>query len=214
MDTQHPENNGPAVITPFTDLEKDDLLYNGYIISLQDLDIRWMYGDEPKFAAWDLGGNEVVLKYPSTSYTWLCDSTVEMSGRATASLDNPRYIQAQDVALHQVAADTTRCFKHVLFQFPMDEDEPEPLSNGILCPDAKDGKIKANVLPLVSKFKIKLKKSDIEATSARVDIEWYIAIIPKEDRPIKAKKKEKKNDLEDQVTDVFSKISLSGGGTP
>ncbi|EEC47725.1 predicted protein [Phaeodactylum tricornutum CCAP 1055/1] len=110
-----PENNGPLLIYRFTDFKKDDILYHGYILELQDVDLRF---GEPNFVAYFLGNNEVVVKYPSTSYTFLYDTDVEAAGRRLANLVDDRLEQTVDVARNQIASDPARKFKHLLLTFP------------------------------------------------------------------------------------------------
>jgi hypothetical protein len=59
-----PEENGPVLIVRFTDRTEDDVLYDGFKITVQDVDLRYMYGEEPNYTAYHLGSNEIVIKYP------------------------------------------------------------------------------------------------------------------------------------------------------
>lgn len=207
----HPEVNAPFFVTRFSDVSINNVLNDGYNISIQDVDPRWMFGDEPSFAAWFLGNNEVVVKCPSSSYFFMHDHAIEEKGSKLVKFDNKRIELAKNTARTRILADrANRGFIYIMLHFPMDvkkvpgqEEKEERLSNEVFSPGAENGKINIKVVPLESTFNLQGSK----ITAHRCNLEWLIAIDEVDKR--KTKPSKTTNELEDQMSGLFSGMSVS-----
>jgi len=195
------------MIYKFTDFKQDDTLYNGYILEIQDVDTRFMYGKEPNFAAWLIDTNEVVVRFPSASFSFLHDRGTEELGKRLAKVDDERLMQPVEVARNHIEQDAAnRRYKHVLYKFPdnfdKEKDEIEVVTNKVFSPKEQNGKIRLHVVPLASKFEVANDKGGTESlTSYRAQVQWFIAIDEKVSRQTKSK--QSTNELEEQFTGLL-----------
>jgi hypothetical protein len=199
-----PEKNGPALIIRFSDRTVKDVLYDGFKLTIQDVDLRYiMAEEEPNFVAYHLGCNEVILKYPSTSYTFLFDSGVEDYGLQMAKCANDRVEQATTVVCNRIAGDAQRKFKHVLFKFP------EELVTDIFSSDSENGAMKSVIVPLKTSFECSDNKHNkIKLHSARANVSWEIAVAEETKRATKRVAKGK-NDQADQLSRLLPGMHIS-----
>ena len=103
VDLSRPENNGPAMIVEFTNYKLDGIWYNGFKFEVQDVDLRFMFGEEEHLVAYHLGGGKVFMKLPSTSYSWLYDKVAEDNGKVLSGDVNESIDDAEKHARQQIA---------------------------------------------------------------------------------------------------------------
>jgi len=170
-------NNGPFFITYFPNHVQEDngMLHNAFHIELQDQDMQWMLTGEtePYFAAYYIGGNQVMIKKPSGSYNLLKDSAADDAGKAAAGYTEPRCIEAYNVERNAIVNDPERQFKYYLLSFPCKED----LDNDIFSPNSENGKIVVDVHPVIKEIVLDLgDENPTCGNSFRCCIVWDIAI--------------------------------------
>lgn len=172
---------GPFFIVSFTDDPVKSRIYNGYRIHLLDQDLRFCLGKEESFKAWWLGGNEVMIQIPSSSFTFLHDAAAEQKGKTKAGDINPRISQATNIARNSIKNNEERLFKRYLLQLPTLVDDHNNLDNSVYSPNEENGKIKSKVVVVESDFEVPTKDSSGNivmkpVTSLRCDVHWNIAI--------------------------------------
>lgn len=134
VDPEFPEKNGPVLLFSFQNHQGPDMvLRNGYMLELQGLDRRWMEMETEAFEAWHVAPNEILLKVPATSYTFLHAVDEEKKGKAAINDDSLVFQQATNVPRNAIAADDARQSKYYRFVFPKD------LDNDIFSPDRTPG---------------------------------------------------------------------------
>jgi len=82
VNTERPEKHGGTVyISNVKDYKlRSGKIYSGYLMVIFDVDLRWIYEEKP-FAAWFVGGRDIVVKSPAVSFSFLHDLTHEKDGR-------------------------------------------------------------------------------------------------------------------------------------
>jgi len=185
----------------------DGLVVDVYIITLADLDPRWMKRDPPMFECYHFTGtNECLIKVASFDYTYLFDQNAEEKGLTAANLNDTGDVDAINIARNQVLANSERHVRFYRLIFP------EILNNEIFSPNSIDGKVKTKVYPMKGTWTSTFKQSDgtlktVVQESLRFNIQWKIAVHEQECRNASAFTA--KNDLMDKAESYFGSMSLS-----
>ena len=161
--TNCPEKNGTVMVYHFENLLESTVLRNGYILEIQYVDRRWMEELETEaIEAWQVAPNEVLVKQPSTSFSFLHATDEETKGKALANFDNAVIEQATSVPRNAIIADESRQFVYTRFVFP------EDLDNSVFSPNADKGKITPKLVPLVTE----LTYSGPDTNGDHVEVEY------------------------------------------
>jgi len=212
----HPEKNGPALINKVLNVEVDNVLYDGYILELQDIDNRYITELEEEAVQMNVvSPNELLLKVPSTCFPYLHSLVDEKMGRKKAGLDEPVYKNAIDATRTAIMGTTGRQFSYFKFVFP------KALDNDVFTKDAEHGKIEPKLVPLSQNIQIPVfLESGKKATDSngeymtvfhkvclRSNICFVIAEAEETKRRLQSGKK--KNALTDQLTSMFDDMEVS-----
>ena len=135
VDVEHSERNHGVYILYFTNVENDGILHDGFEVTLE-VDFRDLLDD--KYSAHLLpSGNEIMLRMPSMSYSFLYESEKYDEQLKNVGLHCPRTQEAQDVERNHILSDNARQTRLVLLRFPSHME----LSNLIYSPKSQDGEI-------------------------------------------------------------------------
>lgn len=103
---EYPERNSPFMIFGFDNHElPSGRVASGFIVELHDQDPRHLLtkftGTEvPSFEAFCIADHEVLIKKPSTSFTFLRDEVAEQKGLAAAGvLEKPSHSPSASLAM-------------------------------------------------------------------------------------------------------------------
>jgi len=201
VDMSRPEQNSPFMIYPFRDHElATGRIANGFIIQVLDVDPRhnmskFTGNDTPSYEAFHIGGPEVLMKVPSTSYTFVHDEASEKAGLTKGGVIDACKTQPIHVARNSINRDVSRKFQAYRLIFPV------ALENDILSPGSENGLINPKNLPVISKYTVTTSKGDASIQSFRSNIHWEIAENENEVRSTKQNKK--KNALDEQANEMF-----------
>jgi len=188
----------------------DGTLHNGYSIRLQGIDTLDCKGTEAKYQAWHKGGRRVLIKVPTESLAEEFASAGSMGYR----LRKPRILEAYNVARNEMLNSEDRASMYFLLEFPQINPGAKGkddigLNNSILSPNARNGKIAPDLIPV--KYKISLKDEDTnqvrEHIQARVDLVWDICIT--ELTPRSETSAPETNELEGQLTSEFGGLYVT-----
>jgi len=189
VDPDHPEKNGDMMIYSLTNHQgTDNVLRNGYIMEFQSVDHRWITLEAETYEAWVVAPNEVLVKRPSTSFTYIHAPGDEKIGKEKSDFKGSVIDQATDVPRNAILNDETRQYKYTWYIFPHD------LDNNAFSPDSENGKIKAKVVPLMTTFTH--NNTDITVCNS-INIEFMIAKFEEKKRVVTSSTKT--NTLADQL---------------
>lgn len=181
--------NGPFFIVRFPNhVHKNGQLYNGYSIRLHDVDSEeCVSGPEDKYQAWCIGGSRVLVRVPAES---AAEKAAKVGTKEVGyHLRKPRIYEAYNVARNEMLDDRDRHSKYYLLDFPdvSSEGEKLHLDNSILSPDAHNGEIEIEFIPLEYSSAVGKKKFE----NGRTNLIWDICIAePKPRYTEEAPKKE------------------------
>ena len=148
----------------------------GFIIKLNDLDPRWLKGNNPPVQAWHLGGSKVLAMTPSTDYPHLHDMEAEERGLTFAGIDDNIFLQPVNITRTEILEAELRKFHFFILSFP------EDLDNDPYSPKARNGKILREPVPILSTWEEEVPKADgvgmtkVPVASARSNVQWKIAV--------------------------------------
>ena len=117
IDLKYPEQNDQFFVVPFTDIEKDGVLQNGYEIMIMDGSLQDFLHD--KYKVWKIRSNELLISMPSAPYHYLKE--LSEFYKELKKVPGIHYRHAQlghDMAHNAIINDDTRHLKHVLLHFP------------------------------------------------------------------------------------------------
>lgn len=184
----------------------EGLVVNVYLITLPDLDPRWMARSPPAFELFLLPGTcECVAKIPAFDYAFLHDPQAEEDGKTSAGLADQGDVDAINISRNQVLANPERHWDYYRIVFP------EILDNSVFSPTAVDGKVIPKVHTVTGKWTSTFAKADgSDVTknfqSMRAQIQWKIAVHEDQKRHTAAYKANA-NELLDGS--VFGSMSIS-----
>ena len=212
----HPEKNGPVMIYKITNVEVDKVLYDGFILELQDIDNRFITDvKEEAVQMHAVSPNELLLKAPSTCFPYLHSPKDEEIGRKKAGLDGSVYKNATETTRTAIIGNSGRQFSYFKFIFP------KALDNDVFTKDAEHGKIEPKLVPLSQEIAIPVylasgaKVEDAETgeymtvfhkVCLRSNICFVIAEAEGTKRRLQSTKK--KNMLTDQLTSMFDDMEV------
>lgn len=181
VNTERPEKHGGTVyISNVKDYKlPSGKIYSGYLMVIFDIDLRWIYEEKP-FAAWFVGGRDVVVKSPAVSYSFLNDLSHEKNGRKKSKnkfIHDESFMQDLDVSREAIWKDKNRIFQHQLFRFP------EQLETGVFADAMDNMEIASSLVPIALKHvKTSNTGTAVPIAVQRVNVVWPIAALEKEDR--------------------------------
>jgi len=185
----------------------EGVVANVYIITLADLDPRWLTISPPPFELFHIvGTNECVAKIAAFDYPYLHDVASEEKAKQK-SFDQGDW-DAINIARNQVLANPERQYKYYKIRFV------EILDNNVFSPNAVEGKVKPKTNRVIGKWTETKKDPNTgqmvqeQCTSNRMYIEWKIAVHEHQKRHTSAFK-QNTNDLMDAAAEEFGSMSLS-----
>jgi hypothetical protein len=199
-------NNGIFYVYFFTDHHHNNKAHNGYHIELKDLDVRFTMGAEALISAWHVGGNQVFVKAPSGTYTFLYDGKAEDDARKKSKYTHARSLEANNITHNAILTEKHRHFNYYLLVFP-DVDSHVGFNNDIFSPGADNGKIEPHVSLVKSDFTIDVADGKKKVEQMRVNISWDIAEFSTETRAV-GPVQESTNELDTKISSLFSSMSI------
>jgi len=200
VNTQYIEKNKPFRIVKRSDYKtKEGVVVGVYIITLPDLDPRWMSKDPPPFQLFHLvGTSDVISKVPGFDFAFLFDQEAEEEGKKASGLNDQGDLDAINIVRNQVLANTDRQSEFIRLRFP------EILNNDVFSGSASEGKI----LPKLHLVERTMKGKDgKDYASVRINLEWKIAV--HEDQKRQTSIKKAGNELADQAAKLLGGISFN-----
>jgi len=208
VDTKMIEKNFPFRIVKRGDFKNaHGIMVNVYIITLADLDPRWIARSTPPFELFHLTGtNECIAKIAAFDYAYLFDQASEEQGKATVNITDSGDIDAINITRNQILSNPERQSLYFRLIFP------EILSNDIFSPSAIDGKVKPKLHPVIGKWTTTFKKPDGSSVtksveSVRTQIQWKVAEHEDVQRNATAFKPNA-NELLDDATSFLGSMSI------
>ena len=113
-----PEKNGPCIISKFNNYNADNVLFDGFILQLQDVDHRFVMMEEECVQAHLVAPNEILVKLPSTCYSYLHDINEETKAKENANFDDEVFKNSTETTRTAIAGNTNRHFSYVRYIFP------------------------------------------------------------------------------------------------
>ena len=180
---------------------KDGVVVNLYIITLPDIDPRWMAKSPDAFELFFIPGTtECVAKIPTFDYSFLHDPEAEEAPKIKKKVDQGD-MDAINITRNQVLAETNRHWQYYRLNFP------EFLDNSVFSPDSKDGEVKPKMHSVVGKWKSTKNGQTTVHSTIRMHVEWKIAVHENQKRHTSAYKP-KKSDLMQEAEEEFGSMSL------
>jgi len=185
VDTLLFEKNDPFFVRYETDIETNGKVVNVYTIELLGVDPRWITSNTANphapvsHEAFHIGHNEVLVKIPSSTWTYLNNYNAEIAALNRSGVKDGRQLQAYDIGYSDFIQNPARHFKTYRLIFPDD------LDNTIFNPDSANGAIDFKLATVGTKYDKRVEGKIHAIVEFHENLHWSIAAVEEKRRATK-----------------------------
>jgi len=201
VDVEMFEKNDPFQVRRETDLETStSKVMNTYTIELLGVDPRWIASNSSNLLApssheaFYIPPNRVLMKVPSSTWTFQNDPKSEMEALVRSGIKDHRQIQAYNISYTNYIQNPSRHFKSYLLIFP------EELDNTVYEPNSMNGSIQYKLATVGTKYSKRIDGNLHPVVEFHENLHWTIAILDDKKRNTKLNEKADVDELIDSVT--------------